>query len=51
MHENQPEPIWEGAPNVAVNRLPSLINAPAGYVTADQLEPVQYLTYPMEMYC
>ena len=34
-----------------VNRLPSLINAPAGYVTADQLEPVQYLTYPMEMYC
>ena len=34
-----------------VNRLPSLINAPAGYVTADQLDPVQYLTYPMEMYC
>lgn len=34
-----------------VNRLPSLINAPAGYVTADQLEPVQYLTCPMEMYC
>ena len=34
-----------------VNRLPSLINAPAGYVTADQFEPVQYLTYPMEMYC
>ena len=34
-----------------VNRLPSLINAPAGYVTADQLEPVQYPTCPMEMYC
>ena len=34
-----------------VNRLPSLISAPAGYVTADQLDPVQYLTYPMEMYC
>lgn len=34
-----------------VNRLPSLLNAPAGYVTADQLEPNQYLTYPMEYYC
>ena len=34
-----------------VNRLPSLIHAPAGYVTADQLEPSPYLTYPMEFYC
>ncbi len=34
-----------------INRLPSLINAPVGSVTADQLEPVQYLTCPMEMYC
>ena len=34
-----------------VNRLPSLIAAPAGYVTADQLEPNEYLTYPMEFYC
>ena len=33
-----------------VNRLPSLICAPAGFVTADQLEPVSYLTYPMEYY-
>lgn len=31
-----------------VNRIPTLLNAPAGYVTADQLEPVSYLTYPME---
>ena len=34
-----------------VNRIPSLLHAPAGYVTADQLEPNQYLTYPMEFYC
>lgn len=34
-----------------VNRLPSLLRAPAGYVTCDQLEPVEYLTYPMEYYC
>lgn len=33
-----------------VNRLPSLLRAPAGYVTADQLEANQYLTYPMEFY-
>lgn len=33
-----------------VNRIPSLFNAPAGYVTCDQLEPHSYLTYPMEYY-
>lgn len=30
-----------------VNRIPSLINAPAGYVTADELEEISYLTYPL----
>ena len=32
----------------SVNRIPTLIAAPAGYVTADQLEPISYLTDPME---
>ena len=31
-----------------VNRLPQLLNAPAGYVTVDQFDPNAYLTYPME---
>lgn len=34
-----------------VNRIPQLLAAPCGYVTADQLEPNAYLTYPMEYYC
>ena len=34
-----------------VNRIPSLLAAPAGYVTCDQLEPVQYMAFPMELYC
>ena len=34
-----------------VNRIPQLLMAPCGYVTADQLEPNAYLTYPMEFYC
>ena len=33
-----------------VNRLPQLLNAPAGYVTVDQFDPNSYLTYPMEYY-
>ncbi len=34
-----------------VNRLPSLLNAPAGYVTADQLDEIGYLTFLMEYHC
>ena len=33
-----------------VNRIPSLLKAPAGYVCCDELETHGYLTYPMEYY-
>lgn len=33
-----------------VNRIPTLLTAPAGYVTCDQLDTLQYLAYPIENY-
>lgn len=33
-----------------VNRIPSVLLAPAGVVTMDELEDMDYLTYPMEYY-
>lgn len=33
-----------------VNRIPDVLNAPAGYVTADQLDEIAHLVYPASLY-
>ncbi len=33
-----------------VNRIPTVLRAPAGVVTLDKLDPLSYLTYPMEFH-
>ncbi|MFH1974316.1 MAG: hypothetical protein ABIJ52_01990 [Pseudomonadota bacterium] len=33
-----------------VNRIPDVINSPAGYVTVDQLPPLKFRAYPLQYY-
>ena len=33
-----------------VNRIPTVINAPAGFYTVEKMDSVEFLSYPLQMY-
>ncbi|KRL98772.1 hypothetical protein FD50_GL000583 [Liquorilactobacillus satsumensis DSM 16230 = JCM 12392] len=48
-HVDKPDTVAHTCATI-VNRLPNIIEAPAGFYTAEKITDLQYPTYPLEMY-